>query len=43
MLEIRNWKWDSHEKEEGKADGDANGRLGANSKAAVPEILRKAS
>jgi xylulose-5-phosphate/fructose-6-phosphate phosphoketolase len=43
MPEIRNWKWDSHETDEGKADGDANGRLGANSKAAVPEITRKAS
>jgi len=43
MPEIRNWKWESHEKDEGKADGDAKGRLGSKSKAGKPEIMRKAS
>jgi xylulose-5-phosphate/fructose-6-phosphate phosphoketolase len=43
MPEIRNWKWDSHENDEGKTDGAANGRLGSNSKASKPEIMRKAS
>ena len=43
MPEIRNWKWESHEKDEGKADGDAKGRLGSNSKETEPPILRKAS
>jgi xylulose-5-phosphate/fructose-6-phosphate phosphoketolase len=42
MPEIRNWKWDPHEKDAGKADGDAQSGLGSN-KAAEPKIMRKAS
>jgi hypothetical protein len=34
MPEIRNWKWDPHEKDAGKAEGNAQGGPGSNSKAA---------
>jgi xylulose-5-phosphate/fructose-6-phosphate phosphoketolase len=43
MPEIRNWKWGSREKNAGKADGDADGRLECNSTATEPKIIRKAS
>jgi xylulose-5-phosphate/fructose-6-phosphate phosphoketolase len=43
MPEIRNWKWDPHEKDAGKTDGNAQGGPGSNSNAAESQIKRKAS
>jgi xylulose-5-phosphate/fructose-6-phosphate phosphoketolase len=43
MPEIRNWKWDPHEGDAGRADGDAHRGLGSNGNAAESEIKRKAS
>jgi xylulose-5-phosphate/fructose-6-phosphate phosphoketolase len=42
MPEVRNWKWDPHEKDAGKADSDAQSGHEAN-KSAEPKTMRKAS
>jgi xylulose-5-phosphate/fructose-6-phosphate phosphoketolase len=42
MPEVRNWKWDPHEKDAGTADDSAPSGLEAN-KAAEPKTMRKAS
>jgi hypothetical protein len=42
MPEVRNWKWDPHERDAGKADGNDQSGLEAN-KSAEPKTMRKAS